>query len=285
MQPTQLSLDLDYTSLYVWNSSSISVDLSIDGSYYTTLSAGSSLQLSPLHADSVVTASCKTDAGEVLTDSVPASNRSFEVLFSLGTVDVYNDYDSEMAVQLNGADYCVIPAKTLQTLNGISVGSTLSFSLADFDIFRPYDYSLSYDYDSICPILSLSEDAKLAVSAVLQDALSSLPLTGEDDGLLGSLDALLVENGWSRSEVLVSDVTVGDVYAMQTTDDGTLLSLSGYYTCTNITLPASADLPEPSADDGADTEQDVLPESIENPQYQSFYASVFFDGENWSITE
>ncbi|MFQ8765397.1 MAG: hypothetical protein ACLR8U_01850 [Oscillospiraceae bacterium] len=84
MQPTQFSLDLDYTSLYVWNSSSISVDLSIDGAYYTTLSAGSSLQLSPLHADSVVTASCKTDAGEVLTDSVPASNRSFEVLFSLG---------------------------------------------------------------------------------------------------------------------------------------------------------------------------------------------------------
>lgn len=285
MQPTQLSLDLDYTSLYVWNSSSISVDLSIDGAYYTTLSAGSSLQLSPLHADSVVTASCKTDAGEVLTDSVPAANRSFEVLFSLGTVDVYNDYDSEMDVQLNGADYCVIPAKTLQTLSGISVGSTLSFSLADFDIFRPYDYSLSYDYDSICPILSLSEDAKLAVSAVLQDALSSLPLTGEDDGLLGSLDALLVENGWSRSEVLVSDVTVGDVYAMQTTDGGTLLSLSGYYTCTNITLPASADLPEPSADDEADTEQDVLPESIENPQYQSFYASVFFDGENWSIAE
>ena len=95
MQPTQLSLDLDYTSLYVWNSSSISVDLSIDGSYYTTLSAGSSLQLSPLHADSVVTASCKTDAGEVLTDSVPAANRSFEVLFSLGTVDVYNDYDAD----------------------------------------------------------------------------------------------------------------------------------------------------------------------------------------------
>ena len=59
----------------------------------------------------------------------------------------------------------------------------------------------------------------------------------------------------------------------------------GYYTCTTITLPASADLPEPSADDEADTEQDVLPESIENPQYQSFYASVFFDGENWSIAE
>lgn len=169
----------------------------------------------------------------------------------------------------NGPVLAVEEDGGVEALSGISVGSTLSFSLADFDIFRPYDYSLSYDYDSICPILSLSEDAKLAVSAVLQDALSSLPLTGEDDGLLGSLDALLVENGWSRSEVLVSDVTVGDVYAMQTTDGGTLLSLSGYYTCTNITLPASADLPEPSADDGADTEQDVLPESIENPQYQS----------------
>ena len=285
MQPTQLSLDLDYTSLYVWNSSSISVDLSIDGAYYTTLSAGSSLQLSPLHADSVVTASCKTDAGEVLTDSVPASNRSFEVLFSLGTVDVYNDYDADMRVCLNGADYCVIPAKTLQTLSGISVGSTLSFSLADFDIFRPYDYSLSYDYDSICPILSLSEDAKLAVSAVLQDALSSLPLTGGDDGLLGSLDALLVENGWSRSEVLVSDVTVGDVYAMQTTDGGTLLSLSGYYTCTNITLPTMLGAPEQSAEESEDAEPDTAPETIANPQYQSFYASVFFDGENWSITE
>ncbi len=285
MQPTQLSLDLDYTSLYVWNSSSIGVDLSIDGAYYTTLSAGASIQLSPLHEDSVVTASCKTDAGETLTNSVTAANRSFEVLFSLGTVDVYNDYDADMTVLLNGADYCVIPAKTLQTLSGISVGSTLSFSLAGSEIFSPYDYQLAYDYDSICPILSLSDDAKLAVSAVLQDALSSLPLTGEDDGLLGGLDALLVENGWSRSEVLVSDVAIEDVYAADMLESGARLSLSGHYACTNITLPISTGEAELPMDESENPDADVSPEPIRNPRYQSFYASVFFDGENWSITE
>ena len=212
-----------------------------------------------------------------------AANRSFEVLFSLGTVDVYNDYDADMTVLLNGVDYCVIPARTLQTLSGISVGSTLSFALAGSEIFSPYEYQLTYDYDSICPILSLSEDAKLAVSAVLQDALSSQPLTGEDDGLLGSLDELLLENGWSRSEVLVSDVTIENVYAADMQASGAQLSLSGHYACTNITLPISTGEPEPSADDSEDAP--IAPVPIRNPQYRSFYASVVFDGESWSIAE
>ena len=273
MQPQSVSLDLDYTSLYVWNSSSISVDLSVDGSYYGSLDAGGSVEIAPLAESSVVTASCTTDAGEVLTDSVTASSRSFEVLFSLGHVDVYNDYDADMRVQLNGADYCVIPGKTLQTITGISLGSTLTFTLEDSEIFSPYDYQLVYDFDSICPILSLSEESRLAVCAVLQDALSSAPLTGESDGLLSSLDHLLLENGWSRSEIVVSDLTVDAVYAMETAPDGTYLSLSGSYACTNITLPdatASEESEEPSA---------------ENPQYRDFYATVVYDGESWSIAE
>ena len=283
MQPTQTTLDLDYTSLYVWNSSSMSVDLSVDGSYYTTLASGSALQLAPLLESSVVTASCTTDAGETLVDSVPASNRSFEVLFSLGTVDVYNDYDADMAVQLNGSDYCTIPAKSLQTVSGVSLGSTLSFTLTDCDVFRPYEYQLTYDYDSICPILALSDEARLAVSAVLQDTLTSAPLDG--DGFIGSFDDLLVNNGWSRSEVVVSDVTVEDVYAMQTLDDGTLLSLNGFYTCTNITLPdiSLSDDP-PESDDGALDFADA-PDAVQNPQQQSFHASVFFDGDSWFVTE
>ena len=221
-QPAQVSLDLDYTSLYVWNSSSMRVDLSVDGAYCTTLAAGASLQLAPLHADSVVTASCTTDAGETLTSSVTAASRSFEVLFSLGTVDVYNDYNADMLVRLNGADYCTIPAQTLQTIDDISLGSTLSFTLTGEEVFSPYDYQLIYDYDSICPILDLSEDAELAVSAVLQDELTTAPLTGEDSGLLGGFDRLLLENGWSRSEVVVSDVTVENVYAMNLVDGGIL---------------------------------------------------------------
>lgn len=290
MQPTQTTLDLDYTSLYVWNSSGLDVDLSIDGTYYTTLSAGSALQLTPLHEDSVITASCQTDAGELLTDSVSAASRSFEVLFSLGTVDVYNDYNTDMLVRLGDTDYCTIPPKTLQTISGISLGSTLSFRLADSDIFRSYDYQLVYDYDSICPILDLNEDAELAVSAVLQDALSSAPLTGEGGGLLGGLDALLVRNGWSRSEVVVSDVHVEDVYAMQAVPGGTLLSLSGYYTCTNISLlESSAPAVSPDAAEAPDAEEDADAEPafapIQNPQLQSFYASVFYDGESWSIAE
>ena len=275
MQPDSVQLDLDYTSLYVWNSSSIPVDLSVDGSYYTSLDAGGSVEIAPLQDDSVVTASCTTDAGETLTDSVQAASRSFEVLFSLGRVDVYNDYDAEMQVQLNGADYCTIPAKTLQTITGISLGSTLTFTLVDSDIFSPYDYQLAYDYDSICPILALSENSKLAVSAVLQDALSSAPLE-QDDGLLSGLDRLLVENGWSRSEVVVSDVTVGAVYATQRVDGGTLLSLSGSYACTNITLP------EASASDEAEEDAE---QSVENPQFADFYTTVFCDGEVWSIAE
>ena len=162
--------------------------------------------------------------------------------------------------------------------------------MTDSDIFRSYDYQLVYDYDSICPILDLNEDAELAVSAVLQDALSSAPLTGEDGGLLGGLDALLVRNGWSRSEVVVSDVHVEDVYAMQAVPGGTLLSLSGYYTCTNISLPeSSASAVSPDAAEAPDAEEDADAEPafapIQNPQLQSFYASVFYDGESWSIAE
>lgn len=276
MQPQSVNLDLDYTSLYVWNSSSIPVDLSVDGSYYGSLDAGGSVEIAPLLDESIVTASCKTDAGEVLTDSVTAASRSFEVLFSLGRVDVYNDYDADMRVTLNGADYCVIPEKTLQTISGISLGSMLTFTLADSDVFSPYDYQLVYDFDSICPILSLSEDSRLAVSAVLQDALSSAPLTGENDGLLSSLDHLLIENGWSRSEIVVSDVTVDAVYAMESEKDGTYLSLSGSYACTNITLPDT-----PVSEETKET--DASP--VENPQYQNFYATVLYDGENWSIAE
>ena len=298
MQPTQTELDLDYTSLYVWNSSSMDVALYVDGAPYGTLSSGSALQLAPLHADAVVQASCTTDAGETLTDSVTASSRSFEIQFSLGTVDVYNDYNADMSVQLGGSDYCVIPAKTLQTISGISLGSTLTFSLADSEIFSPYDYQLVYDYDSVCPILDLSEESELAVSAIVQDELTTAPLTGADDGLLSSLDRLLVKNGWSRSEVVVSDVTVENVYAMEPQNGGMLLRLSGYFTCTNITLPdASAPLPEPdetvsSDEDGTDgslpdaPDSDTpLPASVQNPQYTGFYVSVFYDGENWSIAE
>ena len=302
-QPAQVSLDLDYTSLYVWNSSSMRVDLSVDGAYCTTLAAGASLQLAPLHADSVVTASCTTDAGETLTSSVTAASRSFEVLFSLGTVDVYNDYNADMLVRLNGADYCTIPAQTLQTIDDISLGSTLSFTLTGEEVFSPYDYQLIYDYDSICPILDLSEDAELAVSAVLQDELTTAPLTGEDSGLLGGFDRLLLENGWSRSEVVVSDVTVENVYAMNLVDGGILLGVSGYYTCTNISLPTAdaqsqasaespqdSEVPQESPQDGDDAQQlDAASapafEPIQNPQLQSFYSSVFFDGESWSVAE
>ena len=302
-QPAQVSLDLDYTSLYVWNSSSMRVDLSVDGAYCTTLAAGASLQLAPLHADSVVTASCTTDAGETLTSSVTAASRSFEVLFSLGTVDVYNDYNADMLVRLNGADYCTIPAQTLQTIDDISLGSTLSFTLTGEEVFSPYDYQLIYDYDSICPILDLSEDAELAVSAVLQDELTTAPLTGEDSGLLGGFDRLLLANGWSRSEVVVSDVTVENVYAMDLVDGGILLGVSGYYTCTNISLPAAdaqsqasadspqdSEVPQESPQDGDDAQQPDAAsapafEPIQNPQLQSFYASVFYDGESWSVAE
>ena len=295
MQPTQAEVDLDYTSLYVWNSSSMDVFLQVDGESFGLLPSGSALQLAPLREDAVVTASCTTDAGEVLSNSVTAASRSFEILFSLGNVDVFNDYNTDMSVQLNGQDYCVIPAKTLQTISGISLGSTLTFGLADSDIFSPYDYQLVYDYDSICPILDLSEDSELAVSAILQDTLSSAPLTGEPDGLLGGLDQLLMQNGWSRSEVVISDVTVENVYAMEPQNGGVLLRLSGHYVCTNITLPDAAPALEP-VDEEAETPQDSepddtepqpeeLPSPVQNPQYQGFYASVFYDGDSWFLSE
>ena len=288
MQPQKVDLDLDYTSLYVWNSSSIPVELTVDGVSYGQLAAGASAELAPLHEDALVTASCTTGAGETLTDSVTAASRSFEVLFSFGRVDVYNDYDANMNVQLNGADYCVIPGKTLQTISGISLGSTLSFSLADSEIFSPYDYQLVYDFDSICPILDLSEESRLAVSAVLQDALSSAPLTGEDDGLLSGLDQLLIENGWSRSDVVISDVSVDAVYAMQSLEVGALLRLSGSYACTNITLP-DASSPQPPADGSEDADEEASGEDpapyTQNPQYQNFYAAVIYDGESWSVAE
>ena len=163
-------------------------------------------------------------------------------------MDVYNDYNADMLVRLNGADYCTIPAQTLQTIDDISLGSTLSFTLTGEEVFSPYDYQLIYDYDSICPILDLSEDAELAVSAVLQDELTTAPLTGEDNGLLGGFDRLLLANGWSRSEVVVSDVTVENVYAMDLVDGGILLGVSGYYTCTNISLPTADAQPQASAE-------------------------------------
>ena len=115
---------------------------------------------------------------------------------------MYNDYNADMLVRLNGADYCTIPAQTLQTIDDISLGSTLSFTLTGEEVFSPYDYQLIYDYDSICPILDLSEDAELAVSAVLQDELTTAPLTGEDSGLLGGFDRLLLANGWTVQTAL-----------------------------------------------------------------------------------
>ena len=299
MQPSQTELDLDYTGLYVWNSSSMDVFLTVDGQNYGTLSAGAALELAPLHEESIVTANCTTEAGETLSKSVPASSRSFEILFSLGNVDIYNDYHTDMLVSLGGAEYCTIPAKTLQTVSGISLGSTLTFTLAGTDVFSPYDYQLVYDYDSICPILDLSEQSELAVCAVLQDALSSAPLTKEHDGLLGGLDRLLAENGWPRSEVVVSDVTVENVYAVEPYDGGMRLSLDGFYTCTNITLPDTAAMPAPEddvsqAEDGAESPdtweeqadaEEIAPVSVQNPQYKGFYATVVYDGEDWSLAE
>ena len=111
--------------------------------------------------------------------------------------------------------------------------------------------------------------------------------------MLGGFDRLLLENGWSRSEVVVSDVTVENVYAMNLVDGGILLGVSGYYTCTNISLPtadaqsqASAESPQ-DGDDAQQLDAASAPafEPIQNPQLQSFYASVFFDGESWSVAE
>lgn len=128
---------------------------------------------------------------------------------------------------------------------------------------------------------------------MLQDELTTAPLTGEDNGLLGGFDRLLMANGWSRSEVVVSDVTVENVYAMDLVDGGILLGVSGYYTCTNITLPDTEAQTQVSADGLESSEDPQNPdaasapafEPIQNPQLQSFYASVFFDGESWSVAE
>lgn len=83
---------------------------------------------------------------------------------------------------------------------------------------------------------------------------------------------------------------------MNLVDGGILLGVSGYYTCTNISLPTAdaqsqasaespqdSEVPQESPQDGDDAQQlDAASapafEPIQNPQLQSFYASVFFDG-------
>ena len=90
---------------------------------------------------------------------------------------------------------------------------------------------------------------------------------------------------------------------MDLVDGGILLGVSGYYTCTNISLPTAdaqsqasaespqdSEVPQESPQDGDDAQQlDAASapafEPIQNPQLQSFYASVFFDGESWSVAE
>lgn len=304
LQPMQTELNLDYTSLYIWNSSDMSVDISVDGTYFNTLPVDSALQLAPLQPDATVTATCTTQAGEALISSVSAGSRSFEVRFDLGSVDVYNDYPADMAVTLGGADYGVIPAKSLRTFSGVSMGSVLRFSLSGSDIFSPYSYRVTYDYDSICPILALSEDSSAAVCDVLTEYLQSAPFGAEDDDLIAGLDRLLLENGWSRSDVEISGVTVEDVFAMEPAENGTLLRLSGFYTCTNTALldsqeevPPEETPEEPLPDDSATGDVqtvDVPAEPAEitedapavpNPQTQSFYASMIYDGEAWYLAK
>ena len=88
-------------------------------------------------------------------------------------------------------------------------------------------------------------------------------------------------------------MTVENVYAMDLLDGGILLGVSGYYTCTNISLPTADAQPQVSADALESSEDPQNPdtasapafEPIQNPQLQSFYASVFFDGESWSVAE
>ena len=163
---------------------------------------------------------------------------------------------------------------------------------------------MTYDYDSICPILALSEDSSAAVCDVLTEYLQSAPFGSEDDDLIAGLDRLLLENGWSRSDVEISGVTVEDVFAMEPAENGTLLRLSGFYTCTNTALLDSQEetppeeTPEESLpDDSAAGDAQVVDvpaepteitedtPAVPNPQTQSFYASMIYDGEAWYLAK
>jgi len=300
----ELALNFDYTSVYLWNTSDMDVQIAVGDSSYGTLGSNMTLQLAPVHPSDTITASCQPASGDAMTSSITASDGYFEIHFALGRVEIYNDYDAQMNVSWGGKPYCAISAKSTYIIASAPVGTVLTCTLEGYDIFAPYVYTVAYDYDSICPIFDLSDTSSESVSAAIGDYLASLgpeaPETPTD--LSNGLQELFAATGLTGSELAVSNIAIDEVFDVELSGKSVLLHLNGSY---EYTLPAGMTLlQEPTPDAPSDTPAapDVQPTpdapadsgesgdaagtqepSVQTNFTQRFNATILYDGASWTV--
>ena len=261
MESIETALNFEYASVYIWNTSDLDVTLNVGQTAYGTIGSNMTLQLAPLHPETVLTAECTTDAGEKMTSSVNASDSYFEIRFAVGKVQIYNDYDVNMDVAWAGDPYCSITGKSAYVIDSVPVGTKLTCSLEGYDIFKPYDYTVQYDYDSIYPILNLSDESSDKVALAISDYLTSLGPDAADPptSLSADLERVLAETHLMSAALAISNITIHDVYSVDVTQTGVEIRLNGSYDYTlpaGITLPADPAVPAEPAD-GSDTGSDA----------------------------
>ena len=258
MESAETALNFSYASVYVWNTSDLDVELSVGGRDYGSIASNVTLQLAPLHPDTAVTAACTTASGEKMTSSVTASDSYFEIRFAVGKIEIYNDYDVMMDVAWADDPYCSINAKSAYVIDSVPVGTKLTCSLEGYDIFKPFDYQVQYDYDSICPILDLSDESSDKVALAISDYLTSLGPDAPETptSLSADLQQILSETHLMSAALAISNITIDNVYDVEVTQSGVLIRLNGSY---DYTLPAGITLPpaEPAAPDTGDSADDT----------------------------
>gem|GEM_PF-1284405 len=320
MENMETALNFSYSSVYVWNTSDLDVALAVGQSPYGTIGSNMTLQIAPLHPDTVLTAECTTASGEKMTSSVSAADSYFEIRFAVGKIEIYNDYDVNMDVAWSGNPYCAITGKSAYVIDSVPVGTKLTCSLEGYDIFKPYDYTVQYDYDSIYPILDLSDESSSKVALAISDYLTSLgPEAPETPtSLSADLQHILSQTHLMSAALAISNIVINDVYNVEVTEKGVLIRLNGTY---DYTLPAGIALPaEPAAPaeptDGTETSPDTAQDNTgsadtgettesgtgetpasgdaEQPAQnseadtqttftQKFDAALFYDGKTWAV--
>lgn len=159
------SLEFDYTSLEIYNSSDMPVQIMVEGQTYATVAPEQELVLEPIAPEAEVTAAAGEGGQGERTLSVQADEGYFYVSFSPCWVEIYNEYAVPMEVTRGDGTHLEIQPEDMLTLEEVPPGESLTMMLAGVAGLEPVVYQAEYDFDYLYPVFSLDGASRAEAEA------------------------------------------------------------------------------------------------------------------------
>ena len=221
-------LYFEYSTIDIYNDSSVEADIYIDGTYYATAPSNGELYIAPILPETQLEARANVETDEPMTETFSADEGYYELHFVLCELEVNNGYDAPITVYRDGEELGTVEPYGYSYFSGLPMGTEVELQLFDESVTEPVFYVCEYEYDYIYPDFTLTDtagtEAKAVVESFIQENLDRYN-TGDLAGLqersgndfveylaeeLESVQSLsLEENGYvTESQIILEDSLV-----------------------------------------------------------------------------